>query len=618
MINIYGAGISGLTIAHILVKSGYEVTIYEKNNIAGGMARSVRLPNQVPTEHSWRGYGPFYNNLFKITKEIPIKTNIERFTSQPNYTINEVSKHDTEDDFWCHYNGNVYNLTNYISNHPGGSVILRAAGKDLKTVWEDNGVGWHLKNSNIMGVLNKYKIGKIKENFTNNKSVYDNLSKRKLKFKLLFNKIKLDTGINMLDYPYLVYLFLKVWTSNYRRKEYFKVKLDKLLKKNVSKKTYHILVDFLAGPGYGFDKSTMSLGHYATFLEFNYFNREPLWTVMNQPTSEAWIDPWVNYLKSLGVIFKFNKTVTKVVSKQNTVKYFLINNKTKVYADNHIVCIDPSSAIKLFKTDKNNNIKKIYQQLKKIDVVNNQISFRLGINKKIKFEKKNMGFVLVDSPYNITFYPQEDHWRKIDLGLDGKIKSLWSGTIIISYKDGSKYKKTATTLNIEQLKEEIIHQFLESEQLINDIKKYNKGYLLKKEDIIFSEIFEDWFYDTKSKRLKTKNKKWVNNFFNEEFRPNNKTNLKNLYLAGAHTKTSINIWSMEGAIESGIKTANLILNKNNKKLYQIYTHKSQKIFEPIKYLDDILYSINFPHIIDFIIIIIFIYILIMRINKKTK
>ena len=74
-----------------------------------------------------------------------------------------------------------------------------------------------------------------------------------------------------------------------------------------------------------------------------------------------------------------------------------------------------------------------------------------------------------------------------------------------------------------------------------------------------------------------------------------------MYLAGSHTKTSINIWSMESAVESGIKSANLILKKNNQQLYQIYIHKSQKIFESLKSLDDILYSMYLPNIIDVIL-----------------
>ena len=64
MINIYGSGISGLTIAHELINKGFKVSIYEKNNIPGGMARSIRLSNNIPSEHSWRGYGPFYHNFF--------------------------------------------------------------------------------------------------------------------------------------------------------------------------------------------------------------------------------------------------------------------------------------------------------------------------------------------------------------------------------------------------------------------------------------------------------------------------------------------------------------------------------------------------------------------------
>ena len=44
----------------------------------------------------------------------------------------------------------------------------------------------------------------------------------------------------------------------------------------------------------------------------------------------------------------------------------------------------------------------------KLNPINNQIGFRWGFNKKIDFKINNGGFVLVDSPYNITFYPQED------------------------------------------------------------------------------------------------------------------------------------------------------------------------------------------------------------------
>jgi protoporphyrinogen oxidase len=37
---IIGAGIAGLTVAHELVEKGFEVEVYEKGEVAGGMARS--------------------------------------------------------------------------------------------------------------------------------------------------------------------------------------------------------------------------------------------------------------------------------------------------------------------------------------------------------------------------------------------------------------------------------------------------------------------------------------------------------------------------------------------------------------------------------------------------
>ena len=156
----------------------------------------------------------------------------------------------------------------------------------------------------------------------------------------------------------------------------------------------------------------------------------------------------------------------------------------------------------------------------KLNLVNNQISFRIGFNKKINFIIDNGGFVLVDSPYNITFYPQEDHWIDTELGMNGKIKTLISGTIILPYKKGSLYGKSGMSLKLNELKEEIIHQFFECEPFL----KLCKDSGVSKKNIIFKEIYDDWY--EKDGYLVTKNKKWVNNFMNEEFRPLQKLVIK--------------------------------------------------------------------------------------------
>lgn len=73
---VCGAGIGGLTVAHELAKRGFEITVYERNEIIGGLARSKyhkEGPDTYPVEYSWRVYGSGYHNLLRLLHEIPLR-----------------------------------------------------------------------------------------------------------------------------------------------------------------------------------------------------------------------------------------------------------------------------------------------------------------------------------------------------------------------------------------------------------------------------------------------------------------------------------------------------------------------------------------------------------------
>eukprot|EP00162_Nutomonas_longa_P024850 comp9287_c0_seq1/m.10668 comp9287_c0_seq1/g.10668 ORF comp9287_c0_seq1/g.10668 comp9287_c0_seq1/m.10668 type:complete len:126 (+) comp9287_c0_seq1:17-394(+) len=67
----------------------------------------------------------------------------------------EVSQHSSNSDCWVVINGKVYNVTKFLSEHPGGEeVIVELAGQDCTQEFEDVG-----HSANAREMLAKYEIG---------------------------------------------------------------------------------------------------------------------------------------------------------------------------------------------------------------------------------------------------------------------------------------------------------------------------------------------------------------------------------------------------------------------------------------------------------------------------
>jgi hypothetical protein len=83
-------------------------------------------------------------------------------TTQPaapsGITMVEVAKHSSNGDCWTAIRGSVYNLTAWISKHPGGEqAILKLCGKDGTAAF----VGKHGGSSKQENTLVTFKIGVI-------------------------------------------------------------------------------------------------------------------------------------------------------------------------------------------------------------------------------------------------------------------------------------------------------------------------------------------------------------------------------------------------------------------------------------------------------------------------
>ncbi|KAI9483286.1 MAG: hypothetical protein EXX96DRAFT_557575 [Benjaminiella poitrasii] len=77
-------------------------------------------------------------------------------------TVKEVSNHTTSDSCWIIYQNMVYDVTEFIEDHPGGDdLILEYAGRDVTEVMKD--VLEHDHSEAAYEILSEYCIGTLKE-----------------------------------------------------------------------------------------------------------------------------------------------------------------------------------------------------------------------------------------------------------------------------------------------------------------------------------------------------------------------------------------------------------------------------------------------------------------------
>ncbi len=77
------------------------------------------------------------------------------------YTIAQVAEHDSATDCWMVIQGKVYDVTEFISRHPGGSVIIRGCGIDATGLFESRPTDNSPHSLRARDIASQYQIGVI-------------------------------------------------------------------------------------------------------------------------------------------------------------------------------------------------------------------------------------------------------------------------------------------------------------------------------------------------------------------------------------------------------------------------------------------------------------------------
>lgn len=302
-------------------------------------------------------------------------------------------------------------------------------------------------------------------------------------------------------------------------------------------------------------------------------------------------EKWEDFLVKKNVkIYKNYELIDKKIF-NNQITEFMFKHGVSyknAQCDIGILALNISSLEHFF----SNTDSKLKEQLKKLKKETKSIQPGIQIYFDKKIEMKRYGYFVIDSDWKIIVAPMDKFWIK------NNEKSVWSINIANPELISKRLNKSLLECNEEEIKEEIWYQIQNS-----CIKTFIKN---RPEDLIPERILL-WknlvFEDGKLNMEKTNDDYFWNSLGSNKNRPEQKTDIDNLFLTGALTKTNFYSYWTEGAVESAFKTVKEITKKD----IDYYKHERPLFFSIFNILDKFLYLLKLPNIFMTSLIVILLY-----------
>ncbi|MGW0553855.1 hydroxysqualene dehydroxylase [Streptomyces sp. NPDC002926] len=504
---VLGGGVAGLTAAHELADRGFQVTVYERRAL-GGKARSMDVPDSakggrrpLPAEHGFRFIPGIYHNLPDTMRRIPYPGNAngvwDNLVAPPEMSFARTGREDLRIPLpWPGHKPAELTL----------DEIRRALTAALDTVL---GIPAH---------ETAYFVG------------------RGLVFLTSCDERRDETWERT---PWWEFIRAERMSYDYQR-----VLAVGLTRNIVATKAE--------------EASTRTVATLLEAFVFNALGRGadgPLDRILNAPTNEAWIDPWVTHLERLGVQFKIGWTVREVKYGTGRVTAAVIEDpqgvRRSVTADHYVSAMPVEHARRTWGAE----LRAADPQLGRCDTLRTDwmtgIQFYLTERAPLLHGHLNC----IDSPWSLTAIQQAGHWPSrnfpADYG-DGVAVDCLSVDISEWDKVGVLYGKTAKQCTRTEIAREVWAQLKAS---VNDT-----GRTALKDSALHS-----WFLDPGVSGLGTPHPANedellihpVGTFHN---RPKAATRIPNFFLAGDYVAVDIDLATMEGANASARAAVNALLD----------------------------------------------------------
>jgi uncharacterized protein with NAD-binding domain and iron-sulfur cluster len=535
---ILGGGVAGLSAAHELIDRNFEVEVFERQEkIPGGKARSIPVPNSakdgrkpLPGEHGFRFFPGFYRHITDTMSRIPYKK------------------------------GSV--LENLVETY---SVMITRYGEPP------------------IVALNHFPTSR---------------EDLKIAFSGIIDK---NTGLDLDDIEFFVDKIWQLMTSSYERRNevYEKIGWWEYLDADNPKRGDAYRQLFVLGltrslvAAKAETVSTKTVGDIFLQLLFDTldpFKRSSTDRLLNGPTNDVWINPWLEHLKSKGVKYNFNAVVEKFNLDQHELKSVSINVNGQLEnfsSDFYISAIPVEQFAKLIDKD----MLLADSTFRNIQALSSSVNWMNGIQFYLNKETPiNRGHIIhADTEWALTSISQNQFWKDIDLSKygNGKVKEIISVDISDWFVEGLNGRK-ASECSVEEIKNETWKQLCKSinyDKVILDDSMLENIYLDRDIDVLEFKfestasnknqmnqnfmIQPDWeaHLNKIQNSFKTINKEplLINRVNTWVLRPDSFTGVNNLFLAADFVRTNTDLATMEGANEAARRAVNCIITESNSK-----------------------------------------------------
>ena len=542
---VLGGGMAGLTAAHELAERGFAVSVFERTAL-GGKARSMGVPGTaaggrkpLPGEHGFRFFPGFYHHVPDTMRRIPFPGN-----------ANGV--HD-----------------NMVAAN--GDVWLRAGDRP------DGG---------------PFGIGPAPASVGS----VDGLR------RVLLDELG-GHDVPPQEVAYFVERLLVFVTSCDARRfgQWEKVSWWDFIKAGQMSPQYQkelaagLTRDLVAAK----EKvaSTRTIGHMGEAFVWNILgqgNDGAPDRVLNLPTNEAWIDPWVKLLRSKGVRFHVGQEVQTLETQGGRISAARVRDakgrSRRVEADWFVLATPVERARKILGPQ----ARALDPAFDALDDLN--VDWMTGIqfylNKPADITDGHITFL--DSPWALTALTQAQFWSHRNFAKDyGDGTAVDCLSVDVSDWDtpGILFKKPAKLCTHDEIAKEVWAQ----------IKAHHTAGDKLPDGILHSYFIDPGMrWEPHLNRNHNETPLLVNTVNTWEKRPKSHTKVPNLFLGGDYVQTDVDLATMEGANESGRSATAALLEASGSKQKppEMWTLYKPPFLEPVWAADAQLYKNGRPNALD--------------------